>query len=87
MKQLALLLLALPLAACASANPPSPLRQAQFAEAKDLCAAHHIKAGASPYYWPCVNAYLSHYRWQAAESPDASLHVIVPRGPNTPAYF
>ena len=85
MKKLTLLLLALPLAACATQT--SQLREKQFMVAKDDCAANYNVGASSPYYRRCVNAFLSRYRWQAGQNPDGSLHVIIPRGPYTPGYF
>lgn len=87
MKKLALLLLALPVAACATPPETSPLRLKQFADAKTGCATEYNVGASSPYYWRCVNALLSRHRWQAAQNPDGSLHVIIPPGPYTPGYF
>ena len=85
MKKLALSLLVLPLAACAT--EPSQYREKQFAEAKVDCANNYDVGASSPYYLQCVNAQLSHHGWRAALNPDGSLHVIVNPGPYTPGYF
>ena len=78
MKKLALVFLALAVAPSAASADASPLRQKQYTEAQDICAAHGIGRTAGQLYWYCVNSYLSRYRWAAAEHPDGSLQVIAP---------
>jgi hypothetical protein len=87
MKKLALLLLTLPLAACASPMT-SKERSAQVAEARNVCT--HDPEGEIPDTLDpqCVNKYLqSHYGYQLVTQPDGSLAVWHYHYVGTPAYF
>jgi hypothetical protein len=87
MKKLALLLLALPLAACTSPMTAQE-RSAQVAEARNVCTQDPEGQVPGPVDPVCVNGYLqSHYGYQLVTQPDGSIAVLHRHYPGTPAYF
>jgi hypothetical protein len=84
MKKLALLLLALPLAACTTPQE----RSAQVAEAVKVCTGDPEGQIPDPLDPRCVNGFLqSHYGYQLVTQPDGSLAVWHYHYVGTPAYF
>lgn len=78
MKKLALLLLAVPLAACATPTPPAPstpeqsarLKTTQLAQALSACSDKPVDRD----YWRCVNNFTSQrYGWHVERLNDGSV--------------
>ena len=75
MKMLALLLLALPLAACATPQQVAQMRETQYTTAQAHCRADNIDS-SDPKYGPCVSGYLlSEYGVALYRADDGTLKV------------
>ena len=84
MQKLALLLMALPLAACTTPQE----RSAQVAQAVTVCTSDPEGQISDPLDTQCVNRYLqAHFGYQLVTQPDGSLAVWRRHYPGTPAYF
>ena len=74
MKKLALLLLAVPLAACATPTPPAPSTPEQSARLKTTQLARAVSACSDkPDYWRCLNNFTREYGMQVQRSSDGSV--------------
>ena len=75
MKTLALLLLALPLAACATPQQVSQMREKQYTTAKAHCGAND-SGPSDPQYGKCIKEYLQEeYGVALYRAPDGTLKV------------
>jgi hypothetical protein len=75
MKKLALLLLALPLAACATPQQVSQMREKQYMTAEAHCRAND-SGPSDPQYGKCIKEYLQdEYRVALYRTPDGTLKV------------
>jgi hypothetical protein len=75
MKKLALLLLALPLAACATPQQVSQMREKQYMTAEAHCRAND-SGPSDPQYGKCIKEYLQdEYRVALYRAPDGTLKV------------
>ena len=75
MKKLALLLLALPLAACATPQQVAQMREEQYTTAQAHCRADNLNP-SDPKYGPCVSGYLlSEYGVALYRADDGTLKV------------